>query len=174
MNTNSQTIAGTYDFGKTDSSKYTGSIAYTSVSTSQGFWQFTAAGYKVGTTSYTTSLNGIADTGTTLLLLPATVVKNYYAKVTGSSNSATYGGYVFPCTATLPTFTYNVGSVSIVIPASYLNYAPVEDGSSTCYGGLQSSADIGINIFGDVALKAAYVVFNGASTPTLGFATKTL
>ncbi|KAI0178362.1 secreted aspartic proteinase precursor [Pestalotiopsis sp. NC0098] len=166
--------AGTYDFGYTDSSKYTGSIAYTSVSTSQGFWQFTAASYKVGTTSYSTSLNGIADTGTTLLLLPATVVKNYYAKVTGSSNSNTYGGYVFPCTATLPTFTYVVGSVSIVIPATYLNYAPVEDGSSTCYGGLQSSADIGINIFGDVALKAAYVVFNGASTPTLGFATKTL
>ncbi|KAK9777748.1 putative Endothiapepsin [Seiridium cardinale] len=165
---------GTYDFGYTDSSKYTGSIAYTSVSTANGFWQFSASSYKVGTTSYSTAVNGIADTGTTLLLLPATIVKNYYAKVTGSSNSNTYGGYVFPCTATLPTFTYVVGSVSIVIPATYLNYSPVEDGSSTCYGGLQSSAGIGFNIFGDVALKAAYVVFNGASTPTLGFATKSL
>ncbi|KAH6647183.1 aspartic peptidase domain-containing protein [Truncatella angustata] len=166
--------AGTYDFGYVDSTKYTGSIAYTSVTSSQGFWQFSASSYKVGTTTYSTAVSGIADTGTTLLLLPATVVKNYYAKVTGSSNSNTYGGYVFPCTATLPTFTYTVGSVSIVIPATYLNYAPVEDGSSTCYGGLQSSAGIGINIYGDIALKAAYVVFNGATTPTLGFATKTL
>lgn len=167
-------LAGTYAFGATDSSKYTGTIGYTSVSTSQGFWQFSATSYKVGTTTYSTAVSGIADTGTTLLLLPDAVVKNYYAKVTGSTNSNTYGGYVFPCTATLPTFTYVVAGVSIVIPATYLNYAPVTTGSSTCYGGLQSSSGIGINIYGDVALKAAYVVFNGATTPTLGFATKTL
>jgi aspergillopepsin I len=101
-------------------------------------------------------------------------VRAYYAKVSGSSNSNTYGGYIFPCSATLPTFTFGVGSARITIPATYLNYGPVTDGSSTCFGGLQSSADIGINIFGDVALKAAFVVFNGASTPTLGWAAKTL
>ncbi|KAI1851557.1 hypothetical protein JX265_012361 [Neoarthrinium moseri] len=165
---------GTYEFGKTTSSKYTGSIAYTSVDTSEGFWDFTASSYKVGSTSYSTKLTGIADTGTTLLLLPASVVKNYYSKVSGAVNSSSEGGYVFPCSATLPTFTYTVGSVSIVIPADYMNFSPVSDGSSTCFGGLQSSADIGINIFGDVALKAAYVVFNGASTPQVGFATKSL
>ncbi|CAJ2509539.1 Uu.00g145650.m01.CDS01 [Anthostomella pinea] len=163
---------GSYDFGIADSSKYTGSITYTTVDSSQGYWGFTAASYKVGTSSYSTKVSGIADTGTTLLLLPAAVVKNYYSKVSGSSNSNTYGGYVFSCTATLPTFTYVVGTKSIVISGDIMNYAPVEDGSSTCYGGLQSSAGIGINIFGDIALKAAYVVFNGASTPQLGFATK--
>ncbi|KAI1497917.1 secreted aspartic proteinase precursor [Biscogniauxia marginata] len=163
---------GSYDFGFADSSKYTGSITYTSVSTSQGFWQFTANSYQVGSTSYSTKVSGIADTGTTLLLLPDAVVKNYYSKVSGSQNSDSYGGYVFPCSATLPTFTYVVGTKSIVIPATYMNYAPVTEGSSTCYGGLQSSTGIGLNIFGDIALKAAYVVFNGASTPQLGFATK--
>ncbi|KAI0130286.1 secreted aspartic proteinase precursor [Xylariales sp. AK1849] len=163
---------GTYEFGATDSSKYTGSITYTSVSTSQGFWEFTSSGYKVGSTSYSTKTDGIADTGTTLLLLPDTIVKNYYSKVSGAENSDTYGGYVFSCTATLPTFTYLIGTKSIVIPATYLNYAPVEDGSSTCYGGLQSSEGVGLNIYGDIALKAAYVVFNGASSPELGFATK--
>lgn len=94
------------------------------MSTSQGFWQFTASGYQVGSTSYSTKVSGIADTGTTLLLLPDAVVKNYYSKVSGSQNSNTYGGYVFPCSATLPTFTYLVGSKSIVIPADYLNYSP--------------------------------------------------
>ncbi|KAI1759271.1 secreted aspartic proteinase precursor [Hypoxylon sp. FL1150] len=163
---------GTYDFGFADSSKYTGSITYTSVSTTDGYWEFSASGYAVGSTSYSTSITGIADTGTTLLLLPNAIVKNYYSQVSGAQNSNADGGYVFPCSATLPTFTYVVGSKSIVIPANYLNYSPVSEGSSTCYGGIQSSADIGINIFGDIALKAAYVVFNGASSPTLGFATK--
>ncbi|KAH8658154.1 aspartic peptidase domain-containing protein [Xylariales sp. PMI_506] len=163
---------GTYDFGYIDTTKYTGTLSYTTADSSEGYWGFTAASYAVGTTAYATKVAGIADTGTTLLLLPAAVVKNYYAKVTGATNSATYGGYVFSCTATLPTFTYVVGTTSIVIPGTYLNYAPVTDGSSTCYGGLQSSAGIGINIYGDVALKAAYVVFDGTTTPQLGFAAK--
>lgn len=141
---------------------------------SRGYWGFTSPGYKVGTTSYTTSLAGIADTGTTLLLLPDAVVANYYSKVTGSSNSKTYGGYVFPCSATLPNFTYMIGSLGITIPGTYFNYSPVKTGSTTCFGSLQSSSGIGINIYGDIALKAAYVIFNAGTTPQLGFAAKTL
>ena len=128
----------------------------------------------MGTAFTSSSLTGIADTGTTLLYLPATVVKAYYSKVSGSSNSAIYGGYVFPCSATLPTFTFGVGSARITIPAAYMDYGPVTTGSKTCFGGLQDSSGIGINIFGDVALKSAFVVFNGASTPTIGWASKNL
>ncbi|KAK3395053.1 aspartic-type endopeptidase-like protein [Podospora didyma] len=167
--------AGTYDFGYIDSTKYTGAITYVSVSSTQGYWTFTSSGYAVGTAAFTsTSISGIADTGTTLLYLPLTIVKAYYAKISGSSNSNTYGGYVFPCSATIPSFTFGVSTARITIPGSFMNYGPVSTGSSTCYGGLQSSASIGINIFGDVALKAAYVVFNGATSPTIGWAAKTL
>jgi hypothetical protein len=109
-----------------------------------------------------------------LLYLPDSVVKAYYKQVSGSSNSEEYGGYVFKCSATLPSFSYGVGSATFTIPGSYLDYGPVEDGSSTCFGGLQSSDDVGINIYGDVALKAAFVVFDGSSSPRLGFATKNL
>ena len=98
----------------------------------------------------------------------------YYSKVSGSSNSATYGGYIFKCSTTLPSFTFGVGSARITIPGTYMNYGPVATGSTNCFGGLQSSSGIGINIFGDVALKAAFVVFNGASSPTIGWASKTL
>jgi aspergillopepsin I len=35
---------GSYDFGYIDSSKYTGSITYTGVDSSQGFWGFTSSG----------------------------------------------------------------------------------------------------------------------------------
>ncbi|KAI8627616.1 secreted aspartic proteinase precursor [Xylariaceae sp. FL1651] len=161
---------GTYDFGFVDSSKYTGSLAYASVSTSQGFWEFTSSGYAVGSGSFkSSSIDGIADTGTTLLYLPSSIVSAYYAQVSGARNNAAAGGYVFSCSATLPSFTFGVGSARITIPGKYMNYAPYS--GSTCFGGLQSSSGIGINIFGDVALKAAYVVFD-ASGPRIGWASK--
>ncbi|KAI1347873.1 secreted aspartic proteinase precursor [Xylaria sp. FL0043] len=165
-------VPGTYDFGFLDSSKYTGSITYASVSTRQGFWEFTASGYAVGSGSFkSSSIDGIADTGTTLLYLPSTIVSAYYAQVSGAKNNAQAGGYVFPCSASLPNFTFGVGSARITIPGSYINYAPYS--GSTCFGGIQSSSGIGINIFGDVALKAAYVVFDSTG-PRLGWASKSL
>jgi aspergillopepsin I len=55
-----------------------------------------------------------------------------------------------------------------------MNYAPVVAGSSTCLGGLQDSATTnGFNIFGDIALKAAFVVFDAGSL-RLGWASKPL
>lgn len=100
------------------------------------------------------------------------MVRAYWAQVSGSQNSNTVGGYVFPCSATLPSFTFGVGSARIVIPGDYIDFGPISTGSSTCFGGIQSSAGVGINIFGDVALKAAFVVFDGSSTPRLGWASK--
>jgi hypothetical protein len=162
---------GKYNFGFIDSKAYTGSITYTPVDSSKGFWTFTSSGYAVGTAAFkSSSISGIADTGTTLALLPAAVVKAYYAQVKGATNDQSAGGYVFPCSATLPDFTFGVGSARIKIPGSYINYATYQ--GSQCFGGLQDSSDIGINIFGDIALKAAFVVFD--STPKLGWAAKTL
>lgn len=127
----------------------------------------------MGSGSFTsTSIDGIADTGTTLLYLPAAVVRAYWAQVSGSKNDNSVGGYTFPCSATLPSFTFGVGSARFVIPGSYIDFGEVSTGSSTCFGGIQSSAGLGINIFGDVALKAAFVVFDGRSSPRLGWATK--
>ncbi|MCJ1224999.1 Type I transmembrane sorting receptor [Toensbergia leucococca] len=164
---------GSYNFGYIDSSEYTGSITYVPVITSNGFWEFDGDGYAIGSGSFvSTTIDAIADTGTTLLLLPSTVVTAYYKKVSGSSNSATYGGYVFPCSATLPSITLGIGSYRAVVPGSYINYAPVTSGSSTCYGGIQSDAGIGFAIYGDIFLKSQFVVFDATSSPQLGFAAK--
>ncbi|KAK4159705.1 pepsin [Cladorrhinum sp. PSN259] len=166
---------GTYDFGFIDKKKYTGEITYTPVNNKPGYWTFTSTGYGVGAGNFTQeAITGIADTGTTLLYLPTAIVTAYYRQVSGATNSRSYGGYVFPCTSTLPPFTFGVGSTKFVIPASYINYARVSATSSQCFGGIQSSSSLGINIFGDVALKAAFVVFNGAEPPTIGWATKNL
>lgn len=166
---------GSYNFGYIDSSEYTGDIAYTAVDNSQGFWGFTSSGYTVGSGSAVTeSIPAIADTGTSLLLLPDDVVSAYYAQVSGSSNSQTDGGYIFDCTAALPDLTLQIEGYSAVVPGSYMNYAPAS-ASGSCFGGLQSNAGIGQSIFGDVFLKAQFVVFDDASGgPRLGFAAKTL
>lgn len=163
--------AGTYDFGFLDSSKYTGAITYTNVDTTNGWWQFDFSGYSVGSGSKVTStINGIADTGTTLLYLPPAVVKAYYASVKGATLSNEYGGYVFACSTTPPDFSLYLNGVKQRVPGKYINYSPVEDGSSTCFGGIQTNDGIGFSIFGDIFLKSKYVVHEQGTTPRIGFA----
>ncbi|KAL9075017.1 MAG: hypothetical protein Q9161_001948 [Pseudevernia consocians] len=166
---------GSYNFGYIDSSEYTGDITYTAVDNSQGFWGFTSSGYTVGSgAAVSESIPAIADTGTSLLLLPDDLVSAYYAQVSGSSNSQTDGGYIFSCTAALPDLTLQIEGYAAVVPGSYMNYAPASE-SGSCFGGLQSNDGIGQSIFGDVFLKSQFVVFDDASGgPQLGFAAKTL
>ena len=179
---------GNYNFGYIDSSEYTGGITYTAVNTANGFWEFTGSGYAVGSGRFvTSSIDAIADTGTTLLYLPAAAVSAYYAKVPGATNSASQGGYIFPCSATLPSITLGIGTYRAVVPGSYINYAPATGSGklaaricyrtyantlTECFGGIQSDAGIGFAIYGDIFLKSQFVVFNGGSTPEIGFAAK--
>jgi len=163
--------AGTYDFGYIDKSKYTGPITYVAADDSQGFWGFSASAYSVGTTTTTKTVSGILDTGTTLIYTDPAIVKAYYAKVSGAKNDATQGGYIFPCTATLPDFSITVGGVKQTVPGKYVNYAPLDDGTGACFGGIQTDDGIGFSIFGDIFLKSKYIVHEmGSSGPRLGFA----
>ncbi|KAI8948064.1 aspartic peptidase domain-containing protein [Xylaria longipes] len=160
--------AGTYDFGVIDDSKYTGDISYVDVDSSQGFWGFTAS-------INGEDVSGIADTGTTLALLPDSVVDAYWQNVDGAKVDQSQGGYVFPCTADLPDFTFSPGDAKVTIPGKYINYAPVDNSSTMCFGGLQSDGGQGISIYGDIALKAAFVVFDKSTgSPRLGWANKDL
>jgi aspergillopepsin I len=59
------------------------------------------------------------------------------------------------------------------VPGDYIKYAPTGSSGKTCYGGIQPDTGLGFSIFGDVALKAAFVVFDGGNQQ-LGWATKTL
>jgi aspergillopepsin I len=91
-----------------DSSKFTGDLAYAAVDSSQCFWMFTADSYSVGGKSGP-SITGIADTGTSLMLLDDSVVTAYWSQVSGSVNDSTQGGYTFPCKGKLPDFSLVVG-----------------------------------------------------------------
>ncbi|KAI0537260.1 secreted aspartic proteinase precursor [Xylaria digitata] len=168
--------AGTYDFGMIDKSKYGGKINYVDVNSTDGFWMFDMSGYGVGNSTFKSAqFNGIADTGTTLALLPAQVVKDYYKAVAGARMDYFQGGYVFPCNAKLPNFILGVGQSKVNIPGNYVNYAPIDSTGKTCFGGIQPDDGIGFSIVGDVALKAAFVVFDAThGKPRLGWATKKL
>jgi aspergillopepsin I len=149
---------GSYDFGFIDDSKHTGTITYTAVNTRNGFWEFTATGFGVGNTFVSGTFDVIADTGTTLLLVPDEIINDYWGSVPGAVISEAEGGVIFPCSATLPSLTIGIGTARAVIPGEFLNFAPVSN--TECFGGAQSSDGIGFSILGDVFLKSQFVVFD--------------
>jgi hypothetical protein len=179
---------GTYTFGIINKTAYTGDVVYTDIDPSNGMWTFKSTGFAVGDGELNkTSITTIADTGTSLIWLPDDINKAYYSQVEGAKVDKTAGGYVFPCDAKLPDFTFIIGdsNTGVTVPGAYMNFAPLEgpkpsgkrsdesSQSGTCFGGLQSSSDSGLNIIGGVALKAAFVVFD-AEKRRIGFAKKTL
>jgi len=155
---------GSYDFGFVDKSKYSGQITYTDVDSSGGFWAF----------SPDDSDAGIADTGTTLLMLGDDTVDNYYQNVR-SAQQINDGGeslYVFDCSEQLPDYTVTIGGTEFTVPGSDINMG--DDGEGQCLGGIQSDASIGQAIYGDVFLKSVFAVFDLGTngSPRLGFANK--
>ena len=122
---------GSYSFGFIDDSKYKGNIAYVPVDQSKGFWGFTSRGFAVGGGSFrSVSINSIADTGTSLLYLPDSVVDAYYGSVSSASYNPNQGGYIFPCGTTLPSITLGIGSYDAVIPGSFIEYAPIDEAAT--------------------------------------------
>lgn len=152
---------GSYTFGAIPSAA--SNVLYAPVDNSQGFWQFSTSSNIGG------QFNAIADTGTTLLLASDDLVSAYYQNVQGAQVDQQQGGYVFDCSTTLPDFTFSVGSGQITVPGSLINYGQAS--GSQCFGGIQSSGGLPFAIFGDIALKAAYVVFDGGNTQ-VGWAQK--
>lgn len=163
---------GTYDFGFIDDSKHTGSITYTPVNSAQGFWEFTGTGYAVGDGSFKQqSIDAIADTGTTLLLMDDAIVEDYYGQIDGAQLDQQQGGYVFPCDADIPDFVLGIGNAQSTIPASLMNLGSVD--STNCFGGLQSNGGIGLSIYGDVWLKSVLAVFD-SDNKRFGWAPKSV
>ena len=146
------------------------------MNSTDGFWKITSTGYTVGTAAPVQgNLEAIADTGTTLLLLPPAIVSAYYKQVPSARNDPMLGGYTYSCTEKLPDFTISIGDYKALIPGPVINYAPADtdsfDTARTCFGGIQTSTGLPFAIFGDIFLKAQFVVFHGGNKQ-LGLAPK--
>ncbi|KAK0738900.1 aspartic peptidase domain-containing protein [Schizothecium vesticola] len=162
---------GTFTFGYIPRSSYLGSLSYTKLNPPRSpYWQFTVAGWSVGSGRSPSSGSGkprraftaIADTGTSLALLPRKVVDDYYSRVPGAAYDARWAGVVFPCGVELPDWSFLLAEDGYrgVGPGRYMRYG-------------KSSEGIGFGIFGDVVLKAQFVVFD-VGGKRVGFGRKRL
>lgn len=158
---------GLYEFGRIDSTKYTGDLLYTPLVNDSKYWEFTFTGFNVGGSIYwlESQWPAIVDTGTTLILLQDDLVKLYYDNATdvGAAYNATVDGYTFPCDAALPDLHMGFDNGYYAsIPGKYLNYTDMAElgQPGVCYGGLQSVGALPFSILGDVFLKTVYAVFD--------------
>ena len=118
------------------------------------------------------AMSAIADTGTSLLLVPRGVVGEYYGRVRGSGYDVDWAGWVFPCETALPDWSFRLADgYKGTVPGRYMVYSRVN--GTHCFGGMQSSEGIPFAIFGDVLLKAQFVVFD-VGEKRVGFASKVL
>lgn len=137
-----------------------------------GFWAWTSTGFQVGDGAFQqASIPGIADTGTTLMLLPDEVVAAYYSSIASAAYDPAQGGVTFRCDDAVPDFTFGVEAAGITVPGSLVKFGKADAAGEMCFGGIQSNNGLPFSIFGDVALKAAFVVFN-AGDMTLGWGQK--
>lgn len=156
---------GTYNFGFIDDSEHTGPIIYTPVDNSKGYWGFTSTGYQVGDGSFVnTQINGISDTGTSLILIAREASDAYWAQVSSARYDSNIAAISYDCSETIPDFYFGVEGSKIKVPASLINYGYADNTGQRCFGGIQSSGNLGdLSIFGDVALKAALCVYDEAN-----------
>lgn len=163
------------DFGVINSTKYTGSISYASVVDVPGqpvpsLWSFYSSGFAVGSSTFnSTSIPVITDTGSTLSLLPASITTKYYAQVTGSYKQSD-GTWAFPCTATLPNFTFGVGTGRIVVIGHLLIFSTLSDGVN-CMGAIQATTETGYAMFATPFFNSLFVVHDLGNTK-IGFAAR--
>lgn len=160
---------GAYEFGRIDTAKFTGDMAWIPVNTTQGFWQYSTSQFAVGNgrVQDNTPAQAIADTGTTLLLTSPEVAEAYYSQIRGAQNNQQVGGITIPCDAELPDLMLDVGGVYMArVKGSDINFAPVQ--GNTCFGGVQPTTS-SLQIWGDIFFKSQFVAFN-AGNNSLGMA----
>ncbi|RMZ72580.1 eukaryotic aspartyl protease [Pyrenophora seminiperda CCB06] len=158
--------SGTYAFGKIDSTKFVGQMAWVPVKAETGFWQFGSTKFAVGDQMFSNprGSDAIADTGTSLLLVDQQVAEAYYSQVKGAQLNAQVGGFIYPCSAKLPDMSVAIGdSYMAKIPGSQVTFATVDAANTTCFGGVQGNQGSGLQIYGDVLFRSQLVAFNGGN-----------
>lgn len=173
---------GNYNFGFIDETEYLGNLTMIPVDAASGYWKFKGTAFSTGFNGTNSAISdivvplehpAIADTGTTLLMIPEAIVQAYYRQVANAYDSKIYGGWVFPCNSTLPDLTLYISSYKAVIPGELINFAPADlDDPATatiCYGGVQSSRGFPFAIYGNVFFKAHWTMFH-VEEKKLGFA----
>ncbi|KAG8990878.1 Type I transmembrane sorting receptor [Tulasnella sp. JGI-2019a] len=164
--------------GCIDSTKYTGSITYHTLSASatggtQLFWSTQSSGFTYNGGPSTGSFVAIIDSGTTLIAIPTAAAKKLYASIPGSKHTPrTFGAgtYTYPCSTTLGTIAMVIDNNSYALHPSDFNLGPVSNGSSTCVGAIYGDdSSPGLATIGDAFMKNWVSVFDYTNN-RVGFA----
>ncbi|KAG0052558.1 hypothetical protein BGZ83_002436 [Gryganskiella cystojenkinii] len=120
-----QETNGEVTFGGVDSSKYSGSITYvpvTKTSPASEYWGIDVSSITYGSTKVTSTVHGIVDTGTTLILLSTSAITALYKNISGAKLDNNSGLYTIPSAqvSKLQNITFTIGGVAFTLtPAQY-------------------------------------------------------
>ena len=167
---------GELTLGGTDSSKYSGSIAYFPTlksGTAAAYWGIAISSFSYGSTTLASSATGIVDTGTTLIYIP-TAAYNKFLSATGGTTDSSSGLAAF---TEKPTANFNIvfGSTTFSLtPAQYLvptaQYSFYGLSTGKYYAWINDGGSSGVDtIIGQKFLENYYAVFD-TTNARLGFA----
>jgi len=171
---------GELTLGGTDSTKFTGSITFTPITTTSPyneFWGINVATLTFGTTVIESkSTAAIVDTGTTLIIIPQAAYNEFLSVGKGTTDSST--GLAKFSTAPTQNFIFSIGGTSFTLtPSEYLipsaqlaNFGlPAGSHFSWIANGGTNAANINF-IIGQKFLENFYAVFD-TTNQRVGFAT---
>jgi cathepsin D len=156
-----------------DQTHYTGPINYAPV-TRQGYWQFAVDSVAIGSTTYASNFQGIADTGTSLLVGPTADIDKLNKAI--GAIKFLEGEWIVECKKipTMPDVDFTINGVKFTLTANDYVVQMTELGETSCISGFMGM-DIPppagpIWILGDVFIGKFYTVFDRDNNQ-VGFAT---
>lgn len=170
---------GELTLGGTDSSKYSGSIAYFPKLTSGQaslYWGLSIAKFTYGSKTLASSVNGIIDTGTTLIYIPTSAYNNFLSASGGRTDSNS--GLASYTTKPTSNFVITFGSTSFSLtPSQYLvptaQYSAFGLASGKYYAWINDGGSGSVScIIGQKFLENYYSVYDTTNS-RVGFAPRT-
>ncbi|SAL95076.1 hypothetical protein [Absidia glauca] len=152
---------GEATFGGVNPEHFSGELEYIDV-TRKRYWQVDFGGVEIDGTLHTSSFanQAMIDTGTTLAILPTTLVQAIHDAIPGGSYVNNMGWF-FPCkTTSNATVAFQLGGKKFAVPISELirdRYLP--ENPSQCLTGLGAS-DSGLVILGATFLRNFYSAYD--------------
>jgi hypothetical protein len=169
--------AGEITLGDVDQSRFTGDIQFVSL-TAEEWFLFNLDSVSVAGQALPKgwSMAAIADTGTSLLVMPSSAFQAFIKDVTVATYNSAAGLYTVPCdqTSNLPSLDFSIGGNKFSLEGNdYIVRLADGPGNTLCAVGIMSmnASPFGPQfILGDVFLRKYYTVFDMAQG-RVGFAT---
>lgn len=145
--------------GATNKNLYKGKISYYPL-TKVAYWQAKFKSFSAGKNGGVQNVDGIFDTGTSLIAAPASIASTFWKGVQGAKLSSDGSYYAFPCDAKINARLSMPDGTSFKLDEKDVNIGRESSGSSQCVGAVIVASTPGQIIFGLAALKNFYQVYD--------------